>query len=107
VGVRRARRVKRPLPMVPPLPSRSYAETGAGPAPVPSGPSAFGLFVGRYASCNIGEVTLRDAGPPGPCTRQVWTCTTDGEVALADTPTRWVLGNASCVKVIGGRGAYG
>lgn len=56
-------------------------------------------------SCKIEQITTEDLSGPSPvrATVAVWVCSPSAPADLADTPSRWVLGKASCVKVLAGR----
>lgn len=60
-------------------------------------------------TCSIDQVTLaeRSGAAAVRAPVPVWSCTPAEPAELADTPSRWVLGKASCVKVVGGRRGLG
>ncbi len=55
-------------------------------------------------SCTLSQVVIGDAGGPSAVRGSVpvWICTPSDSAELADLPSRWVLGKASCVKVLAG-----
>ena len=55
-------------------------------------------------SCKLAQVTIQDLSGAAPLSTAVpvWTCLPTAPADLADTPVSWVLGKASCVKVLAG-----
>lgn len=96
--------------------TRTKAMTGAPTKTLPC-PQVSKLV--RF-SCTTEQVRLEElVAPPGPAagsgatagaavrkvtTHEAWRCTADSSGALGETPASWLLGKATCLRIVGGHG---
>jgi hypothetical protein len=59
-------------------------------------------------SCTLSQVTPEGASGPSSAGASVpvWICSPSAPAELADLPSRWVLGKASCIKVLAGHKGF-
>ena len=59
-------------------------------------------------SCTLSQVTPEGASGPtsAGATIAVWSCSLSATAELADLPSHWVLGKASCIKVLAGHRGF-